>query len=375
MMEFIDLKAQQKTIRSSIDKRIKKVLNDGRYILGEEVSKLENELSKFCGSKYTIGCSNGTDALMLSLMALDIGPGDGVITVPFTYIATLESIAAVGAKPILVDVYDSTFNMDPSKLEDVIKNSDCNIKAIMPVDLFGLPARHRLINEIASKYELKVIDDAAQAFGASKGNNKIGTFSNITTTSFFPAKPLGCYGDGGAIFTDCELLNEKIRSLAVHGKGSDKYDNIRIGMNSRLDTLQAAILLEKLSIFKKEIVKRNEIANLYRSKLKNTTVKVQHIPEGYVSTYAQFSIILKDKNQRDKIQKSLSNGGIPSVIYYAVSGHMQQGYKYLNYKRGDFPVTDSHVKKIISLPCNQYMKNQQINYVANKIKDFYKKNS
>ena len=367
-MEFIDLKAQQKTIRSSIDKRIKKVLNDGRYILGEEVSKLENELSKFCGSKYTIGCSNGTDALMLSLMALDIGPGDGVITVPFTYIATLESIAAVGAKPILVDVYDSTFNMDPSKLEDVIKNSDCNIKAIMPVDLFGLPARHRLINEIASKYELKVIDDAAQAFGASKGNNKIGTFSNITTTSFFPAKPLGCYGDGGAIFTDCELLNEKIRSLAVHGKGSDKYDNIRIGMNSRLDTLQAAILLEKLSIFKKEIVKRNEIANLYRSKLKNTTVKVQHIPEGYVSTYAQFSIILKDKNQRDKIQKSLSNGGIPSVIYYAVSGHMQQGYKYLNYKRGDFPVSEKLSETILSIPMHPYLTEKQITKITELIK-------
>jgi UDP-2-acetamido-2-deoxy-ribo-hexuluronate aminotransferase len=367
-MEFIDLKAQQKRIRSSLDERINKVLNDGRYILGEEVSKLENELSKFCGSKYTIGCSNGTDALMLSLMALDIGPGDGVITVPFTYIATLESIAAVGAKPILVDVYDSTFNMDPSKLEYVIKNSDCNIKAIMPVDLFGLPARHRQINDIASKYDLKVIDDAAQAFGASKGNNKIGTFSDITTTSFFPAKPLGCYGDGGAIFTDCELLNEKIRSLAVHGKGSDKYDNIRIGMNSRLDTLQAAVLLEKLSIFKEEIEKRNHIANLYRDNLKNTTVRVQHIPEKYVSTYAQFSIILKDKIQRDKIQNSLSNAGIPSVIYYAVSGHMQPGYSYLNYQKGDFPVSEKLSETILSIPMHPYLTEAQVTKITELIK-------
>ena len=251
-MEFIDLKSQQLLIRKALDKRLSKILDEGRYILGSEVHQLEEELSKFSGSKYSITCANGTDALMLALMALDIGPGDGVITIPFTYIATLESIAAVGATPVLVDVYDKTFNMNPDLIEKAILNSQNKIKAIMPVDLFGLPARYRMINEIAKKYNIPVIGDAAQSFGASKGDVKVGTFADITTTSFFPAKPLGCYGDGGALFTNSQNIEDKLRSLRVHGKGVDKYDNIRIGMNSRLDTLQAGILLEKLSIFKDE---------------------------------------------------------------------------------------------------------------------------
>ena len=276
-MEFIDLKAQQKFIRKRIDEKIEKILNEGRYILGPEVAEFEKELSDFSGSKYSIGCSNGTDALMLALMAMNIGPNDAVITVPFTYIATLEAIAAVGATPILVDVYDSTFNINPEKIEDVIKNTNLNVKAIMPVDLFGLPARYRLINEVAKKYNLYVIGDAAQSFGASKEDKKVGTFADITTTSFFPAKPLGCYGDGGAVFTDSEEFKDKLLSLRVHGKGVDKYDNIRIGMNSRLDTLQAGILQEKLKIFPKEIIDRNRIAELYRDLLKNL---------GKISTYS-----------------------------------------------------------------------------------------
>ena len=292
-MEFIDLKKQQEKIRSSLDLRLKKVLDNGRYILGEEVSQLEKELSSFCGSKYTISCANGTDALALALMALGIGRDDAVITVPFTYIATIESICLVGATPILVDVYDSTFNINPELIESAINNSNKNVKAIMAVDLFGLPARYRLINDIAKKYNLKVIGDTAQSFGSSIGSQKVGTFCDITTTSFFPAKPLGCYGDGGAIFTDSDSIDSTLRSLRVHGKGVDKYDNIRIGMNSRLDTIQAAILLEKLSIFDKEIQQRNLIASHYREELKNENLIFQYIPKNYTSVYAQLSILFE----------------------------------------------------------------------------------
>ena len=367
-MEFIDLKSQQKRIRDSLNIRIKKVLDESRYILGEEVRELESELSLFSGSKYCVSCANGTDALMLALMALDIGPNDGVITVPFTYIATLEAIAVLGATPILVDIYDSTFNMNPELIEDAIAKSDKTIKAIIPVDLFGLPARYRMINEIASKHNIKIIGDAAQSFGASKNNQKVGTFSDITTTSFFPAKPLGCYGDGGALFTNSQNIEDKLRSLRVHGKGVDKYDNIRIGMNSRLDTLQAAILLEKLSIFSDEIVSRNNIAETYRSSLKDLPLKFQIIPEGYESVYAQFSIVFEDEKTRNNVQNKLSEHKIPSIIYYGISGHLQTGYKYLNYQTGDFPVSESLSKKILSLPMHPYLLAKDIKKITNIIK-------
>ncbi len=367
-MEFIDLKAQQKLIRESLNTSINKVLDDGRYILGEEVADLENKLSSFCGAKHSIGCSNGTDALIIALLALGIKPGDGVITVPFTYIATLEAIATIGAIPVLVDVYDSTFNMNPELIDDVIKNSEYNIKAIMPVDLFGLPARYRLIKDISEKHGLKIIGDAAQSFGASKDEFSVGKFSDITTTSFFPAKPLGCYGDGGAIFTDSDEYNKIIRSLAVHGKGTDKYDNVRIGLNSRLDTLQAAILIEKLKIFEKEIELRNKIADLYRKKLKNSNVRFQHIPEGYKSVYAQFSIVFDSQDIRDKAQLLLSKNNIPSVIYYSIPGHLQTGYKYLNYKNGDFPVSEQLSKTILSLPMHPYLEEDDIDRIVNVLK-------
>jgi len=349
-MEFIDLKAQQLIIRTALNKRLSNILDEGRYILGGEVQQLEKELSKFSGSKYSISCANGTDALMLALMALDIGPGDGVITVPFTYIATLESIAAVGATPVLVDVYDKTFNINPDLVEDAILNSKNKIKAIMPVDLFGLPARYRIINEIAKKYNIPIIGDAAQSFGASKGDNKVGTFADITTTSFFPAKPLGCYGDGGSLFTDSEKITDKLKSLRVHGKGIDKYDNVRIGMNSRLDTIQAGILLEKIKIFKDEIISRNAIAKKYRELLKDLPFRFQHIPDQYESVYAQFSIVFNDMETRNRIQNALSAKKIPSVVYYGISGHLQTGYKYLNYKKGDFPISESLSDTILSLP-------------------------
>ena len=368
-MDFIDLKAQQKKIRSSLNERIKKVLDDGAYIGGEEIKLFENELSLFSGSKHSIGCSNGTDAIMLALLALGVKPGDGVITVPFTYIATLEAIAAIGAVPVLVDVYDSTFNMNPDLIEEAIDKSKIDIKVIMPVDLFGLPARYRLINEIAKKYNLKVVADSAQSFGASKSNQFVGTFADITTTSFFPAKPLGCYGDGGAVFTNNNDYNDILRSLAVHGKGSDKYDNIRVGMNSRLDTLQAAILLEKIKIFKNEVVLRNKVADLYRKKLKHINgITFQTIPKKYESVYAQFSILFIDEKTRNHIQNFLMDNNIPSVIYYPISGHLQQGYKYLNYKEGDFPVSEELGRRILSLPMHPYLDENQIDRIINVIK-------
>ncbi len=366
-MDFIDLKEQQKIIRNSLDSRIKKVLDDGRYIGGEEIALFEEKLSLFCGAKHSIGCSNGTDALMLALMALDIGPGDGVITTPFTYIATLEAIAAVGAIPVLVDVYDSTFNINPDYIEKAINRSDLIIKAIMPVDLFGLPARYRIINDIARKYDLKVIGDAAQSFGASKGKEKVGKFADITTTSFFPAKPLGCYGDGGAIFTDSDEHAEVLRSLAVHGKGSDKYDNIRVGMNSRLDTLQAAILLEKINIFKDEIIMRNKVANLYREKMTNPNIQFQVIPKDYKSVYAQFSILLDNEVVRDTVQNELKKNNIPSVVYYPIPGHLQTGYKYLNYKEGDFPISEKLGNTILSLPMHPYLEEKEIDIIVRTI--------
>lgn len=369
-MQFIDLKKQQTLIRSSLELRIKKILDDGQYIGGSEIKEFEKKLSAFSGVKHSIGCSNGTDAIMLALMAMGIKPGDGVITVPFTYIATLEAIAAVGALPVLVDVYDSTFNMNPELIDDAIRKSNSKIKAIMPVDLFGLPARYRVINKIAKKHNLKVIADAAQSFGASKSNKSVGTFADITTTSFFPAKPLGCYGDGGAIFTDIDEYNVILRSLAVHGKGDDKYDNVRVGMNSRLDTIQAAVLLEKIKIFKDEIVSRNNIANLYRNKLSDIDeIKFQKIPKEYESVYAQFSITFDSKEKRDKIQNHLKINNIPSVIYYPISGHLQEGYKYLNYKKGDFPVSESLGEKILSLPMHPYLDENDVSLIVNTIKE------
>jgi dTDP-4-amino-4,6-dideoxygalactose transaminase len=367
-MEFIDLKSQQLEIRSSLDARIKKILDDGRYILGEEVKSFESELSLFSKSKYSIACANGTDALILALMALDIGPGDGVITVPFTYIATLEAIVSVGATPVLVDVYDSTFNINPDLIEDAIKKSDKKIKAIMPVDLFGLPARYRIINKIAKKYKLKVIADAAQSFGASKNSQKVGTFGDITTTSFFPAKPLGCYGDGGALFTNSEDFKNTLESLRVHGKGKDKYDNVRVGMNSRLDTLQAGVLLEKISIFSNEIRKRNTIADKYRSLLNGLPLKFQNIPKEYESVYAQFSIVFEDKQARDLVQNNLLKNQVPSVIYYGIPCHLQAGYKHLKYKLGDFPVSEKLSKTILSLPMHPYLKEEDIIKIVNIIK-------
>ena len=300
-MEFLDLKTQQKRIRKSLEKRLGTILDHGAYIMGPEVYELEGKLADYCGVKHAISCSSGTDALLIPLMAWGIGPGDAVFTTPFTYVATAEVIALLGATPVFVDVYDSTFNIDCEKLESAIKNTikdgKLTPKAIIPVDLFGVSARYRVIEDIAKKYNLKVIEDAAQSFGGSIGNQKVGTFGDVAATSFYPAKPLGCYGDGGAIFTNNDDLAEQCKAIRIHGTNSDKYNSEMIGLNGRLDSMQAAVLLEKLTIFDEELEMRNKVNDYYRKYLNNA----QYIPKNYHSAHALFSVTLGSHDKRDQM--------------------------------------------------------------------------
>lgn len=370
-MNFIDLKKQQSRIRNKIDKRIKKVLDHGKYIMGPEVHELEERLASFVGVKHCITCSSGTDALLIPLMAKGIGKGDAVITTPFTYIATSEVISLVGATPIFVDIYDSTYNIDPSQIEDGIKEAhkrNLSPKAIIPVDLFGLPARYRIIEEIAKKYDLFVIEDAAQGFGGVINNKNAGSFGHVASTSFFPAKPLGCYGDGGAIFTNNENLAMIMKSIRVHGSGSDKYDNLRIGLNGRLDTIQAAILIEKLNIFAEEVILRNEKAEYYIKNISHT-YKKPFVPNKYVSSWAQFSILAKSQEHRSQVINRLKAKNIPSMIYYKTSLHLQSVYKSLGYKVADFPVSEDTSSRIFSIPMHPYLEDYQQDLILEALFD------
>ena len=363
-MDFIDLKSQQKKILPKIKKRFDSILSSGTYIMGKEVNELEERLADYCGVKHAITCSSGTDALIIPLMAMGIGPGDAVFTTPFTYVATAEVISILGATPVFVDVYDSTFNIDCDKLEievnKVIKDGNLIPKAIIPVDLFGVPARYRLINQIAKKYNLKVIADGAQSFGASINGKKVGVFGDIAATSFYPAKPLGCYGDGGAIFTDNDDLSEKCKAIRIHGTKKDKYNSSYIGLNGRLDTFQAAVLLEKLSIFDGELESRENISTFYRKNFHNA----QYIPKNYCSSHALFSIILKSKEERKKIMEKLNSENIPSVIYYKNPIHLMPAYSYLNYSKGDLPVSETLSNKIISLPMHPYLSSSDLKKIV-----------
>tara|TARA_Y100000591_G_scaffold225296_1_gene196421 strand:- start:265 stop:1380 length:1116 start_codon:yes stop_codon:yes gene_type:complete len=371
-MDFIDLKKQQSKIRDKINKRIKSVLDHGKYIMGPEVFELEEKLSEYVNMKYCISCSSGTDALLIPLMAYGIGPGDAVITTPFTYIATAEVISLLGAEPIFVDIYKSTYNLNPDGIEDAIKyaeNKGLNAKAIIPVDLFGLPARYRLINEIAKKHDLMIIEDAAQGFGGEIREEKAGSFGDVACTSFFPAKPLGCYGDGGAIFTNDEELVQKMRSIRIHGSGSDKYDNIRIGINGRIDTIQAAILLEKLSIFNDELILRNKIANYYSNNITSNFDK-PFIPKGYLSSWAQYSLLASSESERNEIISILSNVNIPSMIYYKLPLHLQAVFKKLGYKNGDFPISEKTSRQILSIPMHPYLDNEKQNKIIEVLNNY-----
>ena len=363
-MEFLDLKTQQKRIRKPLEKRINKILDHGAYIMGPEVFELEEKLADYCGVKHAISCSSGTDALLIPLMAWGIGPGDAVFTTPFTYVATAEVISILGATPVFVDVYESTYNIDCEKLEieinKVISKGKLKPKAIIPVDLFGLPARYRLIDEIAKKYNLKVIEDAAQSFGGSIRKKRVGTFGDVAATSFYPAKPLGCYGDGGAIFTNDDDLAEECKAIRIHGTKSDKYNSEMIGLNGRLDSIQAAVLLEKLNIFDDELKMRNEIDNYYRKFLNNA----QYHPKNYNSAHALFSVTLNKNSQRDALVSRLSRENIPSVIYYKFPIHLMKAFSYLGYKKNDLIVSEKLSKTIVSLPMHPYLAFDDINQIV-----------
>ena len=357
-MQFIDLSKQQKLIREKINFRIKSVLDHGQYINGKEVFELEELLANYVDKKHCISCSSGTDALLIPLMAYGIGPGDAVITTPFTYIATAEVIAILGATPVFVDVYEKTFNIDPDGIEEAVifaKKQNLVPRVIIPVDLFGLPARYRIIDEVAKKHNLIVIEDFAQAFGGSIGGKKAGSFGNVSATSFYPAKPLGCYGDGGAIFTDDNDLAEKMKSIRVHGSGDDKYQNIRIGLNGRLDTLQAAILLEKFNIFENEFISRNKIADYYKNNINSQKILPPFTPKNYKSSWAQFSVMAKDENERNRLIEELSLKKIPTAIFYNIPLHLQKVFQYLNYKKNSLPVAEKISKKIFSIPMHPYL--------------------
>ena len=354
-MQFIDLAAQYQASKEKIDERIRRVLDHGQYIMGPEVRELESNLENYVGVKHAITCANGTDALTLALMALDVQIGEAVFCPTFTFFATAEAIAFQKATPVFVDSDSDTFNICPDALEHCIKQviSDGVLtpKAIIAVDLFGLPADYVRIQDIANKYDLKVIEDAAQGLGGNIYGKKAGSFGDIATTSFFPAKPLGCYGDGGAVFTDNDELADTIRSLRVHGKGANKYDNVRVGMNSRLDTLQAAILLEKLMIFPDELVKRNLAADSYEADL-GDLYKTPVVPSGYYSSWAQYTLQVKDRHA--EIQK-FKERGIPTAIYYQTCMHQQSAFKHLNYSDQDFPVASHLANHVLSLPMHPYL--------------------
>ena len=370
-MKFIDLNAQQRKIRSKIETRLLKVLDHGKYIMGPEVSELEQKLAKYVGVDHCISCASGTDALLIPLMAKGIGPGDAVITTPFTYIATAEVIALVGAEPIFSDIYSSTFNINPSEIKKAInkaKSKGLNPKAIIPVDLFGMPARYRLINEIAKDENLFIIEDAAQGFGGSIRSKKACSFGDVASTSFFPAKPLGCYGDGGAIFTNDANLANIMKSIRVHGAGLDKYENIRIGINGRLDTIQAAILLEKISIFDSELTSRNEVADYYT---KNLNLKFQkpYVPAQYFSSWAQYSILAESEDHKRIAMSALKKLDIPVMVYYKIPLHLQKCLNKFGYKAGDFPVSEECSRRIFSLPMHPYLSRKEQDLIISVIND------
>lgn len=354
---FIDLVAQRQRLGASIDDAVTRVLNHCQFINGPEVTKLEAELAKYCGAKHVISCASGTDALMMVLMAKEIGPGDAVLCPSFTFCATGEAVALVGASPVFVEVDEVTFNISAESVKRGViaaKAAGLKPRAIIPVDLFGQPADLDAINAIAEAEGMFVLEDAAQAFGATYKGKRIGTSALATTTSFFPAKPLGCFGDGGAIFTDNDELADTLRSIRIHGQGSDKYDNVRLGITGRLDTIQAAVLLEKLKIFDDEIVARNKVADRYARSLGNL-VTVPRVSEGNTSIWACYVIRLPKGTDRDAFANALKAQGVPTAIYYAKSMHMQTAYKDYPVVDGGLPVCEALSADVISLPVHAYL--------------------
>lgn len=373
-MQFRDLQAQYRKYKIEIDAAIGEVLAAGDFIGGKAVGDLETRLASYVGVKHCISCANGTDALSLVMMAWEIGPGDAVFVPDFTFFSTGEIVSLAGAVPVFVDVDPDTFNLDPAKLEAAVKKvlaaGKYTPRAVIPVDLFGLPADYPAIGGIADKYGLLVLEDGAQGFGGEIGGKKTCGFGAAATTSFFPAKPLGCYGDGGAVFTDDDGLAKVIGSLKVHGKGADKYDNIRIGMNSRLDTIQAAVLGVKLeALVSHELNDVNRIFDRYSEKLAGL-VRVPRIPEGFFSSFAQYTIRLENETQRDGLQKYLKEKGIPAMVYYARPMHRQPAFAGHEYDDADYEVADLLCRTVLSLPMHPYLKEEDIDLVTGPIVDY-----
>jgi len=354
---FIDVAAQRRRLGQRIDDAIARVTTHCQFILGPEVKQLEKDLAAFCGARHAISCASGTDALELVLLAREIGPGDAVICPSFTFCATAEVAALLGATPVFADVDEATFNIDVASLERAVaaaRKQGLKPKAVIPVDLFGLPADHDAIAKVAAAEGLFVLDDAAQAFGATYKGKKLGTIGHACATSFFPAKPLGCYGDGGAVMTNDDELADRIVSLRVHGfNKDDKYDNVRIGITGRLDTIQAAILIEKLKIFEDEIVARNTAAARYNAALADVTA-VPLVPEGYTSVWAQYTLRL-GPGRRDAFAAAMKERGIPTAAYYPKPLHRQGAYGHFPAAAGGLPVSDRLAAEVISLPMHAYL--------------------
>lgn len=377
-MQFRDLKAQYKALKSAIDAGIQNVIESTTFISGSQVNEFEQRLADYVGVKNCITCANGTDAISLGLMVWDIGPGDAVFVPDFTFFSSGECPTGLGATSIFVDVDEQTFNIDPKKLEETIKKTlkegKYKPKAVIAVDLFGQPADYDQIKPICEKYRLFLLEDGAQGFGGGIREKRACSFGDISTTSFFPAKPLGCYGDGGAIFTNNDEWAELLRSYCVHGKDKgDKYNNIRIGMNSRLDTIQAAILLPKLKAFDEyELDNVNKVAEWYNNALKDLEVTIPEIKHGFTSSWAQYTIQIE--NRRDEVKQKLKERGIPSIVYYPKPMHRQEAFKKMDSAESDCPVTERLCKRVLSLPMHPYLDMDTVNIISEAVKESLKEN-
>ena len=370
MIPFIDLKAQQARLRSDIDQRIATVMDHGAYIMGPEVKELEAALGRWSQAKHVISCSSGTDALILALLGMKLRPGQGVICPSFTFAATAEAMAVLGASPVFADVDPHSFNLDARNLSAALQagiDAGLEVVGIMPVGLFGMPADMHAIRDFAQKHGLWIIDDGAQSFGASFHDVPVGKLADVTCTSFFPAKPLGCYGDGGALFTDHDEVAEIAISCRIHGMGKTKYHNDRIGMTARLDTIQAAVLLSKLSIFKDELVARQHVADCY-TELLSEHVTTPRLTKGATSAWAQYTIKLPQKSDRQKIQDYLAAQGVPTMIYYPIPMHKQLPYQRYPVANGNLAITDALCDIVLALPMHPYLQEAQIVTIANAVK-------
>ena len=370
-MQFIDLHRQYDQIDEKVKSGILNVLDHKRFIMGQEIKDLEARLAEYVGVKHAICCASGTDALVIPLLAYGVEKTDAVFVPSFTFFASAESVSLAGGTPVFVDCEEDTFNMSVESLMKAIAHvkaeGKLNLKGIIAVDLFGLPADFEAIKEIADEHGMFLMEDGAQGFGGNIGGKKACSFGNVASTSFFPAKPLGCYGDGGAIFTNDDELAAKIHSIHIHGQGTDKYDNVRMGLNSRLDTMQAVVLDAKLDIFDDELVKRNKVASMYTEELKDV-LDTPVVPEGFYSSWAQYTLKVKDGQSREEILEKLKEEGIPTAVYYRIPIHQSTAYKEIAGNQIELPVTEKIAKRVFSIPMHPYLEEKEIKQVCDAIK-------